>query len=91
MPCYTPPPPNDRERQENAFTAIKLLCELVGNRIACGSFGLPVSKEILDWYIEHRKIDIDTINYYYSGNKKYEPDIQKAHADIEAARKLLES
>ena len=56
MPCYDPPPAYEDRERSNAHKAVQILCEECSTwqDSAC----LHDNPELLDWYIEHRIIDL---------------------------------
>lgn len=85
MPCYDPPPPWDEASKQNEVQAVKLLCELT--KIAVRD-NKPLSKDILKWFLEHRRIDYQIATTPYFGNPN-PVDAQEALDDIAKVSKLL--
>jgi hypothetical protein len=83
MPCYDPPPPYEGAERKSAQQAVKLLCALVTTHI---DHGIPANAELLNWYIAHRKIDIEMARYCQKGDG----EIYAAKKDIERAKRLLQ-
>lgn len=86
MPCYDPPPPWDETSKQNATQAVKLLCELTKNSLRNAQ---PISKDVLKWFLEHRRIDYQIATTEYFGNPN-PVDAQDALDDIAKVRKLLD-
>jgi len=80
MPCYDPPPPYQGEQRKNAEEAVKLLCDLVTQKVSKSE---PVSVELLTWWKDHRAIDAKAASY-----KDYD-EVLLALLDVEIARELL--
>ena len=86
MPCYEPPPPWDGVQKKNSEQAVRLLCQVVGDRVRAEDPTL--SREFVMWFAEHREIDRQIATTPYYGN----PDPAEAAMavqDIEHARRLL--
>jgi hypothetical protein len=83
MPCYDPTSPYSWREKESATSAARILCEFVGDCVAAADGSL--SREMLEWFIEHRLIDLAECDYWHK------PDNEKRSAefDINAARNLL--
>ena len=55
MPCYDPEPAYSHEIKENSLKASQILCKLVSSNL---NAGVEVPLDILEWYLQHRKIDL---------------------------------
>ena len=77
MPCYDPPPPWAGAAQRNSEQASRILCAMVKRSLDNG--GLP-SEDLLNWYLEHRTVDLQIAN---GVGGYYKPNPEKA-AEIEA-------
>lgn len=85
MPCYDTPPEWEGKARRNAEEAVRILCETIGMLIRAGL--TPVRRD-LQWYLEHREIDLEIAESSYY--KRPEP--QKAaeiRADIAMVRDML--
>lgn len=85
MPCHTPPPNYEGEAQRNAEEAVKILCEMLKPRVK--AMYNTIYKNLLLWFIEHRRIDIE-INKYYHYKDGAKQEIVEATEDIKIAKKL---
>lgn len=84
MPCYDPPPPWAGREQESAEAAVRLLCDLTQEALAKN---IPVCREVVAWFIKHRRIDLTMATY----NQTPAPDVVgRIVRDIERAERLLE-
>ena len=54
MPCYEPPPPYEQAHRKNAELAVRLLCNLIAPRVKDET----LETDLLLWFIEHRRIDM---------------------------------
>lgn len=87
MPCYDPPPPWEGERRVSAEQAARLLCAIVAERLEQCE---PVSRELLAWWRDHRKIDAQIMAG--GSYKQPHPDadrMRKAMRDVDLAETLL--
>ena len=88
MPCYDPPPPWSERSRRSEMQAVKLLCATVGGSLS-GAHMVP--EELLEWYVEHRRIDLEIAtseraSIYRSARDASPGEIQR---DIEAAERAL--
>lgn len=83
MPCYEPPPPFEKEKDESAIKAVKILCRLVRLNLDAG---VAVPNDILCWYYEHRKIDLMVAkeSLLWAGENTVIAEIKANIAEIEA-------
>lgn len=83
MPCYEPPPPFEKEKDESAIKAVKILCRLVRLNLDAG---VAVPNDILYWYYGHRKIDLMVANesLLWTGKNTVIAEIKANIAEIEA-------
>jgi len=84
MPCYEPEAPWEKAQQTDCREAARILCTEVRRLLPEGN----IPKEILVWFVGHRKIDLQIATTPYFGNPS-EADAAQIKADIEQAEKLL--
>ena len=84
MPCYDPPPPFEGEERRNAEKAVKLLCSNVANKIDNGE---TVEIPLLEWFLEHKQIDLKVATDGRYGRNK-EKDAEDAKRYIKIVKEL---
>ncbi len=90
MPCYDHPPTYEDEARKNAESAVRILCGLISPRVRAGDNTL--SLELLTWFIEHRRIDIEIERDESSRRIRRYPRqevVNEAEKDIALANRLL--
>jgi hypothetical protein len=90
MPCYDHPPAYEQEARKNAQSAVQILCGLIGPRVRTGDNTL--SFELLTWFIEHRRIDIEIERDESSRCVRRHPRqevVSEAERDIALAKRQL--
>jgi hypothetical protein len=89
MPCYDPPPPWEGKERESTEKAARLLCKLIGEWLNDQeAIEQHLTIELLKWYIDHRKIDLEMVTTpSYGLNPKKSVEIRKS---ISLAVEILE-
>lgn len=91
MPCYDAPPPWEGRKIKNAEQAVRLLCAQTGEAIANGK---TPQRETLEWFLEHRKIDLEIalgsrIVGAEEHNRIQADEAEKARHDIQKVSSML--
>ena len=83
MPCYDPPPPWEGRARESGEKAAALLCRLVRANLENRR---PVPREVLLWFVEHRRIDLSVATFGRVPNRE---ELNLILRDIERVIVLL--
>ncbi|MNC56152.1 hypothetical protein D3C87_1261490 [compost metagenome] len=91
MPCYEAPPQWEGRKIKNAEQAVRILCKQTCEALAEGK---TLSRETLEWFLDHRKIDLEiALGSRIVGREEHnrikEDEAEKARQDIEKVSSML--
>lgn len=89
MPCYDPPPPWQDRQRWSAEEAVRILCHVIGQSLDAGLLTGLEARRPLEWYLEHRKIDLEIATNRDGYGLPDAAEADKIRADLGRVEALL--